>query len=379
MKILIVKLSSLGDVVHTLSALNALHRGFASARGAGAGDGVGSGKSRASGEGLIIDWLVEENFNSVLTGHPMINEVITVKKGAWLKSPIEAVGVAKKIRSKRYDMVLDFQGLLKSAVWVALSGAGRKVGFANARELSHLVLTEKFLPRDREMHAVDRYLGLAEYAGGDSSQARFPLHCGDDAVRSVDLLLNENGLEPGAFFAVAPTARWKTKHWNAKGFAGVIRLVRERLGMRAALVGSDDDFQELDEIRSMTEGAGAVNLAGRTGLKELTRLLELAKFAVTVDSGPMHLAVAVNTPVVAIFGPTSPVRTGPYGKANVVVRKGLECSPCFKRECDDLKCMDQISPEDVMAAISEVASRPVVRMPGTATKDGKGRRGGKRR
>ena len=345
MKVLIVKLSSIGDVVHTLPALWALKRGL---------------------PGAVVDWIVEEAASEIITGNLLISEVIVVKRGGWLKNFSENRAVARRLREKNYDLVVDFQGLMKSALWVRATKATRRVGFGNARELAHLFYTEKVPAIETERHAVDRYLDLARCVGGapqptlpvaDEEGGAGPIQIGDACKVRVEALLSEGGVhEIVPFFIVNPSARWATKLWTDDRFAEVILRVEKEYGIKAVLVGAPSDKQAAHRINEMT-GMKALNLAGKTGLKELAYLVGLAEFMVTVDSGPMHIAATVGTPVIAIFGPTAPWRTGPYGTVHRVIRKGLDCSPCYKRACpetDKMKCMTGVVVDEVERAVQEL-------------------------
>ncbi len=331
MKVLIIKLSSIGDVVHTLPALDALRAGF-----------------KKNGIRAKIDWLVEEAASGMLAGHPQIDEVIVVKRG-WGRNLLANLRTARMLRARSYDLVLDFQGLLKSGIWVSLTAGKKRAGFSNARELSHVFLNEKLPPYDLDKHAVERYLDLARHFGADTGEPVFTLDL-SAAERSLKKKLKEYGVS-GPFFVMVTRARWKTKLWKDDRFIEVAkRLIAERK-LKAVLTGGPAELTELAGI-SKAIGGGAVTFG--TSLKEFAALSRLSKFVVTVDSGPMHLAAAAGATVVALFGPTAPWRTGPYGKGHVIVRKGLDCSPCFKRECADVKCMNEISVDDVIEAVGKV-------------------------
>lgn len=333
MKILIVKLSSIGDVVHTLPALESLHRGF-----------------KDKGVKASIDWLVEEAASSVLKGHPLIDKLIIVKRG-WGANFGANLKAAKALKASGYDLVLDFQGLLKSGIWVWFSEGKRRVGFSNARELSHVFYNEKLPPYDIEMHAVDRYLSLAGSVGGRKGEAVFRLDSGK-AIESVRKKLRGVDIA-GPFFVMVTRGRWATKLWRDDRFIELGRKLVEEKGLKAVLAGSPADKEELDRMAASI-GKGAVNMAGQTDLKELFALFSLARFAVTVDSGPMHIAAASGTRTVALFGPTAPWRTGPYGPGHAIVRKGLPCSPCFKRKCAAPRCMGEITVDDVMDGVNSI-------------------------
>jgi len=352
MKVLIIKLSSIGDVVQTLPALRALRAAL---------------EKRASrgGPKAEIDWLVEEPASSILMERPDIDNVYVVKRRGWKKGIGDNLRMARLLASRDYDMVLDFQGLLKSGVWVMLTGGKRRLGFSNARELSHVFLNEKLPPYDPDVHAVDRYLDLARHAGGAelaADKAPPPLVDPSGAAgRSVAAKLAEGGVDGKTpFFVLATQARWATKLWAPERFAELARRVLERNGaLRAVLVGAASDTGRCESIRSRMGGCAgrAVNLAGRTDLRELAALMQMAAFVVTVDSGPMHIAAAAGARVIALFGPTAPWRTGPYGKGHTVLRKDLECSPCFRKECPEPRCMEEITVEEVLACVEGAMER----------------------
>ena len=330
MKVLIVKLSSIGDVVHTLPALDALRAGF-----------------KKKGIKAKIDWLVEEAASGMLAGHPQIDEVIVVKR--WDKGLFANLRTARALRARSYDLVLDFQGLLKSGLWLFLTRGKKRAGFSNAREMSHIFLNEKLPAYDIERHAVDRYLDLARHFAGETGEPVFTLDLAE--AESVEEKLEENGVN-GPFFVMVTRGRWKTKLWKDERFIELAKRIIAQRKFQAVLTGGPADLSSLSEM-SKEIGPGAVTFG--TSLKEFAALCRFSKFVVTVDSGPMHIAAAAGARVVALFGPTAPWRTGPYGKGHVIVRKGLECSPCFKRECPDPKCMNEISIEDVVAAIEKVS------------------------
>lgn len=337
MKVLIIKLSSIGDVIQTLPALHALRQGF-----------------EKKGVKARIDWLVEEAASAVLSGNPLIDNVIVVRNRGWKTHFMENMKIARMLASARYDMVLDFQGLLKSGIWVWLSKGKRRIGFSNARELSGIFLNEKAAPYDPDKHAVDRYLDLAGYAGGEGGEAVFQLHISNGDWKRAEGILNDNGISGKTpFFVIAARARWRTKQWNDDALSRAAKAITEKRGMHAVLIGGRADREGLDGLRARI-GKMAVNLAGDTTLKELAALEKMSRFVLAVDSGPMHLASAAGARTVALFGPTAPWRTGPYGRKNIIIRKGLECSPCFKKRCSDARCMKEITAEEVVMAVEKM-------------------------
>lgn len=333
MKALIVKLSSIGDVVQTLPALYSLRKSL--------------------GKKAELDWLVEEPSSSILKGNPLIDNLFVVKNRGWTKDLSANLKTARLLASRKYDMVLDFQGLLKSGVWVRAAKGARSIGFSNARELSSIFLTEKLPPYDPDTHAVDRYLKLAAYAGGAQGKAVFQLNITKEDREKVLGILTQRGMDAAAkarFFVIAPQARWETKLWDDHSFARLAKTAIERFGVYAVLAGSEKDKKRYEAI-CREAGPKAISLAGLIDLKGLAALMGLCLFAITVDTGPMHIAAAAGAKVIALFGPTAPWRTGPYGKGHIIIRTGIPCSPCFKKKCPDPLCMSGIKVEDALNAI----------------------------
>ncbi len=339
MKILFIKLSAIGDVVQTLPALEAIKRTYPDSD---------------------ITWAVEEAAADILVKHPLISRLLISRRKAWirmLKNPrtfFEGLGniirFFRELRSVHYDIAIDFQGLFKSGIMIGLTRARRKIGFDRTRELSYLFLNERLPAYDTEKHALERYLDVARYLGArDPTPAcTLPIDGERSIMRERIARLNPAGRP---IVAINPVARWKTKLWSGQKFA---ELADRLIGESNAIViftGSHDDRAADEEILSRMKRQ-AVNWAGETTLKELAALASLCAAFITTDTGPMHLAAAAGTRVVALFGPTAPWRTGPYGPSHIVVRAGISCSPCFKRDCyDGVRCMEEITVEDVMRKI----------------------------
>ncbi|MEQ8163821.1 MAG: lipopolysaccharide heptosyltransferase I [Smithellaceae bacterium] len=337
MNILIVKLSAIGDVIHTLPSLAALRELYPEAH---------------------ITWVVEEAAAGLVNNHPLLNAVLISRRKSWIKylrkgefsRPLrEMRAFLRELRKRPYDLVIDFHGLLKSALIVLLSGGKRKLGYDSMQELSGLFYNEK-IPEDMNKHAVDRYLDFPRHLGAKIAKAQFILPSDNAAQTRIQSLLEKYHLENKKFIAVNPVAYWETKLWDDEKFAGLADLIKTKLNMEVVFTGSEKE--SIEKITTRMQ-AKAVNLAGETTLPELAYLYQKALLLVTTDSGPMHLAAAVGTPVVALFGPTDPQRTGPYGDGHIIIRSDLPCSPCLRKECPTTKCMQDILPEQVLAAIKE--------------------------
>ncbi len=337
-RILLVKLSSFGDVLHALPTLEALRAAYPDAH---------------------ITWLVETAYAPLLAGHPALDEVWLaprLRPREFLSGPNPARlrTLLTHLRAQPFDLVVDVQGLLKSAIWVALARSPRKVGYDRTRELSYLALTERVPPFDPEAHAVRRYLNLAHYLGAPPAPPRFRLNL--DAAVDISALLPPGDDRPLA--VLHPGARWATKLWPAASWATLAAHLHSR-GLRVAITGSAADQELVASIIGLTQ-TPIINLAGRTSLAELAGVLRRAKLAVTTDTGAMHLAAALETPMVALFGPTAPWRTGPFGPGHQVVRLELSCSPCFQRRCPAPRCLSDLPAERVMAACEKILSKPEI-------------------
>jgi len=338
MNILIVKLSAIGDVIHTLPSLAALRRCYPQAH---------------------ISWVVEDAAADLLVDHPMLDRVLVSRRKSWVRDLRESRdrtavlreigGFLRTLRDRPYDLVIDFHGLFKSAVLVLLSRGRRRLGYDSMQEGSGLAYNEK-IPEDMAKHAVERYLDFARHLGCETSKPQFPIALQEAHFKRVSELLAAKTVDTtGGFVAVSPIAYWETKLWDEARFAAVCDRIVNELGLPVVFTGESPEGP-IARIRSLMETPSA-SVAGETSLRELAALYKQAAVLLTTDSGPMHLAAAVGTPVVALFGPTSPERTGPYGEGHIVIRTAMDCSPCFRKACDTLECMKAIGIEEVFEAV----------------------------
>ncbi len=318
MRVLIIKPSSLGDIIHALPAVSLIRRRYPDAH---------------------LAWLVNDGFTSLLQNCPLVDEIIPFPRHEFRKLP----ALVKRLRKNRYNLVVDFQGLLRSGLLAVATGAGRRVGFAAplAREGARFAYNET-VPVTCP-HAVDRNLLIARHLGCDMTvPIEFPLGTTDACRQSAAALL----VGIAAPIAINPASRWPTKFWGDDKFAA---LIRQLPAERIILTGAANEAERIAGIAPLCR-----NLAGKTDLAQLTEVYRRCSVVITNDSGPMHLAAAVGTPVVAIFGPTDPSLTGPYGKQHRVLRAGIACSPCHSQQCRHaprMECMDQVTVEQVLAAV----------------------------
>jgi len=341
--ILIIKLSSIGDVVHALPFLEVIKSNYPDAE---------------------IDWLVEEEASQVISGHPAINRLIVSKRKSWeieILNPLkvtkvfsEAVGFYKELRNSSYDIVVDLQGLFRSGFLTALSRGKRKIGMSGGREGASIFLKEPPVPVDYDQHAIDRYLNIASYLDCKTFEFKGEIPVFEQDKKLADEILGSD-TEKNNIVAINPMAKWKTKLWEPNKFSELASGLQKDLNCRIIFTGSNQDRAIIDEMIKQTGNtAGPLNLAGRTSLKELAYLYSSCSVLVCTDTGPMHIAAAMGCGVVALFGPTAPLRTGPYGTGHRVIRSGIDCSPCFKKECGDTKCMKDITVNAVADAVKSI-------------------------
>ena len=315
---LIIKPSSMGDIVQALVVLTALKEQHPQAR---------------------VSWLAASGLADLLQGHPRLQEVILFDRqrfarlGRSVGTFLDFLAFLKALRQKRFTAVLDLQGLFRSGLAALATGAPNRVGFREAREMAPLFYTsEVVLPR-KEMHAVDRYLAMARHVGLAAPKATDHLPVSEAARSAARRRLEEAGLPKGApYAAICAYARWETKQWPAERFAEVADRLFECVGARSVLVGGEAAIPAGRTISGRAKHP-PIDLTNRTTLKQLVAVIAGARVLVSNDSGPMHIAATEGVPIVALFGPTSARQTGPYGPGHRVLSGRAPCSPCYRREC----------------------------------------------
>ncbi len=336
-RILLIKPSSPGDIIHALPVLHGLRRRYPSAH---------------------IAWLVATPFVDLLAAEKAIDEIIPFDRkrygriGRSWRITREFIDFIRMLRSHRFDLVIDLQGLFRSGFLSWVSGADERLGFRAAREMGHIFYTHKIAPGHTERHAAEKNYDVARLLNFDDAPMDFSIAVAEEDRTSAAALLREAGIDENSPCAVlVPGTRWETKLWPAERFGELAKTLRERHGVNSVLVGGPSDF-EMGRIAEAASGDGDVgpaakNLCGRTTLRQLAAIIERAAVVITADSTPMHMAVCFNRPLVALFGPTSPVRTGPYGRPGDIVRVELPCAPCYFRklsQCShDHACMRDLS------------------------------------
>ncbi len=339
-RILVIKLSSLGDIVHALPAVSALRQRFPNSR---------------------LSWLVKDVWAPILDGNPDIDEVLAMDV-SWRNWP----NVIRTLRNGLFDLVVDFQGLFRSGIFGAITGAKIRVGFSRAREgatwfyTHHVPLSEgkSCSWRLLEVHAVDRNLAITEFLGGTPSTPVFHLpQFSADRLAIETMLQGANVQDHEQLIALAPWTRSTIKSWPHRRFVDLATELVQWPNVRVVLLGGPSDMSSTEDFK-MLMPQGLINLVGSLSLRQLPLLLRRIHLLIGNDSAPLHLAAGVGTPVLAIFGPTHPKATGPYPlKNHVVLRQDLPCSPCGNRSClnpNHLECLQSISVKELLREIEKI-------------------------
>ncbi len=347
-RVLILKPSSLGDVVHALPVLSLLRRARPAAH---------------------IAWMIGKPFAGLLEDHPLIDELIVFDRrryGQMAYNPAAAldfVRFVQRLRAGRFDVVIDLQGLLRSSLIALFSGASERIGPADAREGARWLYTRTIRVPDTG-HVVDQLRAFARQLGLPDEPAEFVLPVREADRAAAASLLARHGAADRPLIAVVPGARWASKRWPPTHFAELLDRLEAGFArlpgaQRPAivLIGSPAERELAEHILSGTQAA-VIDLIGRTRLGELVALLARASLVIAHDSGPMHVAAALGVPVLALMGPTSSVRTGPYGQPAGVLTNAVSCAPCYRRRCPlgHQQCLTGLSPARVARRVFELWS-----------------------
>ncbi len=331
-RVLIIKPSSLGDVVTAVPVLRALRRKFPQAR---------------------VDWLLSTVCASLLENDTDLDGIVLFDRRrlgrAW-RSPAAAralAGLVKTLRRGRYDWVIDLQGLFRSGFFARAAGVPIRAGFANAREFAWVFYTHRLPPKAE--HTVDRNIELAEMLGLDARREDMTLNVSDDGEAFAGQFLARPEVAGRDYLVFVPPTRWETKLYPARHW----RTLARRLAGRApiALVGTPGDAELCSRI-ARDAGPGVIDLAGQTNIAQMVGLIAGARCVVCSDSAAQHIAQAVGTDVVVLIGPTRPKRTGPVLQGRCVIAQ-VPCQGCLRRTCRHVTCMQSISPETVEAAVEQ--------------------------
>ncbi|MEQ8787986.1 MAG: glycosyltransferase family 9 protein [Pirellulaceae bacterium] len=338
-RILICRLSHIGDCLLTLPMVNALRANYADA---------------------FIAWIVEKPSDQLLRDHGAVDHLIVVRRG-WLKSWQEVRRVRDELRSLDFDIALDPQGLTKSAVCGWLSGARRRIGFTRgiAREAAPWLDNEHV--QTGRTHLVEKSLDLLVPLGVDRAKPTFDMPTYQQARRSIDAFLAQSHL--GCDFAVVnPGAGWPSKQWPAERFGFVAQRLGQSQRLPSVVVWAGEQERALAETVVARSGGHAI-LAPPTSLTELAELCRSARLFLSSDSGPLHLAAALGTPCVGLYGPTRPADCGPYGSEHLSVQAFYQSGTSRQRRRGPNDAMRAINDETVLMACGEILARRQAALP----------------
>ena len=324
-RIAVIKPTAFGDVVQSLPILGALAERFPAAR---------------------VSWVISEPLSELVAGHPLLDEWIPYRRrGGWRQWR----KLLATLRSRRFDLVFDLQGLLRTAVMTRATAAPLRIGLETAREGSGLACHGLLEDTGRQVPAHRRYWRVAEFLGVGGLTPRAGLENSRSEHAWADAMIRQLG---GRVVAIHPGARWETKRWPIEHFAAVgVHAIREH-DASLVLVGSPDERMAAARLKELilrqATGGRVENLAGQTGLKKLAAVLAAVDVVVTNDSGPMHLAAAMETPVIGVFTCTTARRSGPPGGRHVLIETSVTCGGSYHKRCPHrgdrhLACLQDVS------------------------------------
>ena len=315
MRILIIKLSSLGDLFHALPAVHNLK----------------------AETGAVIDWVTNTAYADLVRCFDDVDTVIPFPRHNM------ASGIRpflRHLRRERYDLVIDMQGLLKSALVARAARGNRRIGPSFHREGSRLFYHTIAGKRDKNRHAVIEILDVIGHLGLRLRPPVFPI-----------TLPGTDYTAKSPHIAICPASRWESKNWPVERFAETARHLIEHDGASITLLGAPEDSPVCSELEAALKGH-CRNLAGKTSILEMGAILGKADVLISNDSGPVHMAAALGTPALVVFGPTNPERTGPFGNQHRVIQSLNGCKPCMKRLCPhpESSCIRSVTAGEVIAA-----------------------------
>ncbi len=320
MKVLIVKPSSFGDIIQANPVLTAIKSAWPS---------------------CSIDWLVFKQWEETVKMFPLVDNIITWDRKGGIK---EFLRVLKECNKQKYDLVIDLQGLLRTALLVRMMNAKQKIGVSGMKELSWLLVKEPY-KRNKKENAVIRNLNSVSCLTGVQYTPKFDIIC--ESV-SLDELKDFNLSKDDFVVAFVPFSRGKTKTWDSKNYVELARMIKEKnKNIKILVLGSVKDYEKI-------KSENVIDICGKTGIKELACVLKMCKFVIGADTGAMHLANALGIRNVFIFGGSDINETSPYGDNAKIISAYLPCSPCRgKCKFDTEKCLQKITPKDVFENIKE--------------------------
>jgi lipopolysaccharide heptosyltransferase I len=324
-RIALIKPSALGDIIHSLPVLTAIRRRYPEAS---------------------ITWVVNRSYEPLLHGHPHLSDTLAFDR-ASTRSGLPAVlktynRFLQLLRQRRFDLVIDLQGLLRSGVMTGATGAPRRVGLHTSREGATWFYTDVIhVPNAQSIHAVDRYWQAAEALGVGDTPKTFHVPVPSAEREWVSRALRDC---PRPWLAIGPGSRWETKRWPPDHFAELARRAQVDFGVTIILIGSRDE-RHLSEQVARQLPRFACDFTGQTSLPRLAALLAMSDLMLANDTGPLHLAAALGRPVLAPYTCTRVSLNGPYGELGRAIETNVWCHGSYLKRCARLDCMRELTPD----------------------------------
>lgn len=327
-KILIIKPSSLGDIIHALPVLVNLRKSFPSAE---------------------INWFVFDQFKDILTDNELLDNIIIWKqrKDNILLDIIEFIRAVKRVREKKYTVVIDLQGLFRSGLISFLSRAKSKIGVPGLKEFSYLFEKEVSKPKTVE-HAIKRNLRVLEFFDIKNYEIEFPINISGENYEILNKIFQDNKM----VIAICPFSRILQKEWPIERFLELALMLVNNHNIKIVLLGSWNS--RISGVTKITDNnPNIINLIGKTNLKDAVAILNKSSVVISNDTGLAHIASALNKLTIGLYGPSDPRLTGLFGKNSIMIYKKLPCSPCgkIKPTCKKNYCMELIKIEEVYDAV----------------------------
>lgn len=334
MKILVVEVNWLGDVLFTTPAIKALRRKFPES---------------------YICCLVHPRAKEILEGNPNINELIVNDEDVTFKGFLGKLKLVSELKRYKFDLAILFHRSFTRAAITYLAGISRRVGYETLKR--KLILTDNIpFPKKDSQHRVDYYLKIARFLGCNTEDRLYEFFTSQLDEHFIEKFLSTQQVrEDDYVVCLNPGGNWEPKRWPRENFSRLADRLIDEYGAKVILSGAKTDSWLIEEITQKMSNKPIVAY-GAINLKQLACLFREADLVISGDSGPLHIAAAMGTDVIALFGPTSPTITGPLGKGRIrIIRKPIDCAvPCYNKDCRDNLCMKEITVEDVLGEIRQL-------------------------
>ena len=336
-RILIIEVNWLGDVLFSTPFIRAIRNKYKDAH---------------------IACMAVPRVVDMIKYNPRIDDIIVYDEKGEHKSLFGKWRLVKKLRKENFDLAILLHRSFTRAFMAYLAGIKKRTGYFTKKR--GFILTHPVAPPDKPLHKVEYFLKIAKSYRCDVSNKDYEFFITDKETNYIESELAKNGIKKDDLLVVInPGANWFPKRWNEENFAKLGDVLIEKYNAKIIISGAKTDTDLAERIKNKMRKSPVI-FCGKTDLKELGALLERADFVISADSGPMHIAVAMKTNVIALFGPTSPEITGPYGsgKYRVIQKTDSGCeTPCYDVTCADNRCMDAIKVEDVLQAFEEMYAK----------------------